>query len=210
MSDDATPRTDGTEGEAATGRHAHGTDGGREGLLPDGGRRTVELPDTIELPRLLDFYELQTAEHTRIHEFYDRLREGVLSTTRCADCDALHYPPRVVCPECTGEDLEYVELPDTGTLYAFSALRGGAPMGMADEAPFTVGVVDLDGVDVRLSARIDGATVEDLDIGDPVELAVVDVDGPADHERVFYRFEPAGATGGEPTHGDRPAEHAEE
>lgn len=170
-----------------------GTDGGVP-IRTDGGRETVDLPDTIELPRLLDFYELQTAEHTRIHEFYDRLRDGVLSTTRCTECGALHYPPRVVCPECTGDDLEYVDLPETGELYAFSAVRGGAPMGMADDVPFTVGVVDLDGVDVRLSARIDGADVDDLEIGDPVRLKVVDIDGPADHERVFYRFEPTETT----------------
>ena len=186
---------------------------GDETARADGGRETVDLPDVIELPRLLDFYELQTAEHTRIHEFYERLRDGVLSTTQCADCGALHYPPRVVCPECTGDDLEYVDLPDTGELYAFSAVRGGAPMGMAEDVPFTVGVVDLDGVhesqsdslasrtsstsgdvDVRLSARIDGADVDDLEIGDPVRLKVVEIDGPADHERVFYRFEPTETT----------------
>lgn len=151
-------------------------------------RDTVELPETIELPRLLDFYELQTADHTRIHEFYDRLRDGVLSTTRCTECGELHYPPRVVCPECMGDDLEYVPLPDEGELYAFTAVRGGAPLGMGSDVPFTVGVVALG--DVRLSARIDGAEPDDLAIGDAVSLKVVEIDGPADHERVFYRFEP--------------------
>ena len=165
---------------------------GREGAGAD--RDTVEIPDTVELPRLLDFYELQTEEHTRIHEFYDRLREGVLSTTRCTDCEAVHYPPRAVCPECRSDRLAYVDLPDEGELFAFTAVRGGAPMGMADDVPFTVGVVDLDGVDVRLSARVDGADPENLAIGDPVALKVVEIDGPADHRRVFYRFEPTDGT----------------
>ena len=167
------------------------TDRRTDGEGGDSERDTVDLPETIELPRLLDFYELQTAEHTRIHEFYDRLREGTLSTTRCDDCGAIHYPPRVVCPECTSDRLEYVDLPDEGELFAFTAVRGGAPVGMAEDTPFTVGVVDLNGVDVRLSARIDDADVDDLAIGDRVALKVVEIDGPADHERVFYRFEPA-------------------
>lgn len=154
----------------------------------DGARPTVRLPETIELPRLLDFYELQTADHTRIHEFYERLRDGRLSTTRCVDCGERHYPPRVVCPECTSDDLEYVELPEEGTLHAFTEVRGGAPLGMDEETPFVVGVVDLG--DVRLSARIDDARYDDLAIGDPVVLRVVEIDGPADHERVFYRFHP--------------------
>ncbi|WP_435127056.1 Zn-ribbon domain-containing OB-fold protein [Halobaculum sp. D14] len=153
-------------------------------------RETISIPEQIELPRLLDFYELQGEEHTRIHEFYDRLREGSLSTTQCTDCGATHFPPRVVCPECTGDDLTYVSLPHEGTLFAFSAVRGSAPIGMADDVPFVTGVVELDGVDVRLSARIDGAEYDDLELGDPVELKVVDIDGPTDQDRVFYRFEP--------------------
>ncbi|AHG03961.1 hypothetical protein HALDL1_10370 [Halobacterium sp. DL1] len=171
---------------------------------PDGGepsedadesaRRTISIPDSIELPRLLDFYDLQDADHTRIHEFYDRLREGSLSTTQCEDCGELHFPPRVVCPECTSDDLDYVSLPHEGTLFAFSTVRGSGPLGMTDDVPFVTGVVELDGVDLRLSARIDGAEYDDLAIGDPVELEVVDIDGPTDQHRVFYRFRPRGET----------------
>lgn len=151
-------------------------------------RDAVALPDTIELPRLLDFYELQTAEHTGIHEFYENLQAGRLTTTQCVDCGETQFPPRVVCPDCHGDDLEYVDLPHDGELFAFSTVRAGPPMGMEDEVPFVVGIVEVG--DVRLSARIDGAQYEDLAIGDPVTLKVVEIDGPADHERVFYRFEP--------------------
>jgi hypothetical protein len=38
---------------------------------------------------------------------------------------------------------------------------------------------------------VDDAKYEDLSIGDPVQLKIVDIDGSADHERVFYRFVPA-------------------
>lgn len=160
-----------------------------ETAVTDGGRDHVEVPDEIEMPRSFDFYELQTAEDTRIHEFYERLQSGELSTTRCADCDAIHFPPRVVCPECLGGDLSYVTLPDRGELFAFSEVRAGAPLGMEDDVPFVVAIVDLG--DVRLSARIDDARSEDLQIGDQVELKVVDVVGAADHERAWYRFVPA-------------------
>ncbi|GAB7020722.1 Zn-ribbon domain-containing OB-fold protein [Halostagnicola bangensis] len=155
-------------------------------------RDTVSVPERIDFPRLLDFYNLQSEEETRIHEFYDRLQEGSLSTTRCEDCDALHFPPRVVCPECTSDDLSYESLPHDGTLFAFSVVRGSAPIGMTDDVPFVMGIVDLEGVDVRLSARIDGAAYDDLSIGDRVTLKIVDIDGPRDEDRVFYRFEPVG------------------
>ncbi|MFC7203065.1 Zn-ribbon domain-containing OB-fold protein [Haloferax namakaokahaiae] len=151
-------------------------------------RETVELPETIELPRLLDFYELQTAEHTGIHEFYENLRAGTLTTTSCRDCGDLQFPPRVVCPECHSDELEYVELPDEGELFAFSTVRAGAPLGMESEVPFVTGIVEVG--DVRLSSRIDGADYDELEIGDPVSLKIVEIEGGADHERVFFRFEP--------------------
>ena len=151
-------------------------------------RERVTLPDEIELPRMLDFYELQTPADTKIHEFYRHLRNGELTTTRCTDCGEVHFPPRIVCPECMGDDLEYVGLPERGELFAFSEVRAGASIGMEDELPFVIAIVDLG--DVRLSARIDDARSEDLEIGDPVQLKVVEIDGPADHDRVWYRFEP--------------------
>lgn len=175
----------------ALGHDADPAETGDEGtrpLAPDGGRDRVEVPDEIEMPRLLDFYEQQTPADTRIHEFYERLAAGELSTTECDDCGSVHFPPRIVCPECLGEDLSYVPLPDRGDLFAFSEVRGSAPLGMEDEVPFVVAIVDLG--DVRLSARIEDARCDDLEIGDPVELKVVDVVGGADHERAWYRFVP--------------------
>lgn len=77
---------------------------------------------------------------------------------------------------------------ETGELDAFSTVRAGAPLGVTDDVPFATGVVDLG--DVGLSARIDGAGYDDLAIGDTVSLSVGETDGSADHERVFFRFEP--------------------
>lgn len=153
-----------------------------------GDRDVVVLPDQIELPRLLDFYELQTESTTAIAEFYENLRDGRLTTTTCRDCGELHFPPRIVCPECQSDDLKYVALPHEGELFAFSSVRAGAPLGMEDETPFVIGIVDLG--DVKLSARIDDAAYEDLTIGDPVAIEIVEIDGPVDHQRVFYRFTP--------------------
>ncbi|WP_135820827.1 Zn-ribbon domain-containing OB-fold protein [Halostella litorea] len=160
--------------------------------LPDGGeeppRETVSVPDEVELPRLLDFYELQDPEHTRIHRFYDELRDGEFRTTRCRDCDSLHFPPRIVCPECLSDDLAYTDLPHEGEMHSFTEVRGTAAIGMNEDTPFVVGVVDLG--PVKLSARIDDASHEDLEIGSPVRLKIVDIDGPREQDRVFYRFVP--------------------
>lgn len=77
-----------------------------------------------------------------------------------------------------------MDLPERGTVYAFSAVLGGAPLGMEADVPFAVGLVDLDGVPLRLFGRIEGRPWQELHVGDPVRTESYDVgDG-----RVFYRF----------------------
>lgn len=157
-------------------------------MTDDVPRETVSLPETVDLPRLLDFYDLQGPDQTEIHEFYANLQAGELTTTECPGCGAVHFPPRLVCPECTNDDLSYVPLPHKGELYAFSEVRGTAAIGMNEDTPFVVGVVNLG--EVQLSARIDDVDYHDLEIGDPVRLKIVDIDGPTDEDRTFYRFVP--------------------
>jgi uncharacterized protein len=142
-------------------------------------RRPGEKP-----PFLLDFFPPETPDQTRLSRFYERLREGRLSTTRCPHDGELHWPPRVACPRCHREDLEWTDLPDSGTIYAFSAVLAGAPLSMEVEVPYSVGLVDLEGVELRLFGRIDGKPWTDLAIGERVAVEPYEVgDG-----RVFYRF----------------------
>jgi len=135
-------------------------------------------------PFLLDFFPLETQKDTRLARFYDRLREGRLSTTRCPRDGLLHWPPRTACPKCHLEELEWVDLPESGRLYAFSAVLAAAPLGMEDDVPFAVGLVDLDGAPLRLFGRVEGRPWNALHIGQKVRTESYDVgDG-----RVFYRF----------------------
>jgi len=91
-----------------------------------------------------------------------------------------------VCPKCNGDRMEWVDLPKEGRLFAYTAVYAGAPLGMEKDMPFVVAIVELDGSPVRVVARIDGAQFEDLAIGDPVTLKVIDLaDG-----RVWFRFVP--------------------
>ena len=131
-----------------------------------------------------DFYPLQSPEQTRIFPFFENLKKGRLTTTKCAKCGALLWQPRVVCPDCNGDTMEWVDLPKNGRIYAFTAVLVGAPLGMEKDMPFVVAVVELDDSPVRVVARVDDARYEDLMIGDPVALKVIELnDG-----RVWFRF----------------------
>jgi len=147
-------------------------------------RERIKQPEQIKLPFMLDFYPLQDEKNTRIAQFFKNLKEGRLTTTKCRNCEKKLWAPRIVCPHCLSEDLEWIDLGIEGDLYAFTEIRIGAPLGFTQDIPFCVGLVKIGGV--MLSARIDDAKYEDLKIGEKVRLKIVELeDG-----RVFYRFTP--------------------
>jgi uncharacterized OB-fold protein len=62
----------------------------------------------------------------------------------------------------------------------------GAPLGFEDQVPFSLGVVELDDVGIKILSRIDDASYDDLEFDMPMEIKVVTLeDG-----RVLYRFKP--------------------
>ncbi|MDH5779948.1 MAG: Zn-ribbon domain-containing OB-fold protein [Candidatus Bathyarchaeota archaeon] len=140
----------------------------------------------IELPQMLDFYPLEDEKDTRISVFFKNLREGRLTTTKCKRCEKILWPPRIVCPDCLSDELEWIDLGLKGELYAFTEMRLGAPLGFVEDVPFCIGIVRIGGLSI--SARIDDAKYDDLEIGAKVQLKIVELDD----GRVFYRFVPSG------------------
>ena len=145
----------------------------------------IKRLEEIELPQMLDFYPLEDEKDTRISGFFKNLREGRLTTTKCKRCEKLLWPPRIVCPDCLSDELEWIDLGLKGELYAFTEMRLGAPLGFVEDVPFCIGIVKIGGLSI--SARIDDAKYDDLEIGDKVQLKIVELDD----GRVFYRFVPS-------------------
>jgi hypothetical protein len=142
----------------------------------------IKRPETVKLPFMLDYYPLEDSKATQISPFFQNLKKGHLTTTKCKKCAQLLWPPRIVCSNCLSDELEWVDLGIEGELYAFTEVRVGAPLGFVQDIPFCVGLVKIGGL--LISSRIDNAKYAQLKIGDKVWLKVVELeDG-----RVFYRF----------------------
>lgn len=139
------------------------------------------------VPFILDFLPQEGEDQTRIHRFYENLREGRLTTTKCNECGEVLWQPRVVCPHCNADEMSWIDLPLKGTVYAHTAMVLGAPLGFESELPFVIAIVRLDLGDdgqMNMFTRVDDTTYEDLSIGDTVWFKSVDCgDG-----RVFFRF----------------------
>jgi uncharacterized OB-fold protein len=145
----------------------------------------------------MDIWPMQTKEFTRISEFYNNLKADRFTTTKCKKCGKVSFPPRVVCPECYSDELEYIDLPKEGKVITFSEQARGVPLGF--EAPLIHAWIDL-GVKSpvkRMLSRIIGCPAGKLKEGDTVRLKVFKVPShPMDVkrdtviiERVFFGFE---------------------
>ena len=123
---------------------------------------------------VMDTYPQQYEDTTHLYKFYDYLREGKLTTTRCKDCGQVHWPPRVICPECLSDNLEWVDMPKVGTIYSYTVAYAGLPPELVDKAPIVYALVDFDN-GVRIFSAIVDCTPEELKTGLQVELVVREV-----------------------------------
>ena len=149
-------------------------------------------------PSTMDMWPIEAKEFNRVWPFYENLKQGRFTTTKCKDCGFVAYPPRVICPECYSENLEYVDLPTKGKVMVFSEEVKGVPLGF--QSPLIHAVVDLGADPVRkLLTKIINCPAGALKQGDEVQLAVFEVPaipiekgkaGTITAERVFFAFEP--------------------
>jgi uncharacterized OB-fold protein len=147
---------------------------------------------------ILDMYPLECKEFNRIYPFYDNLRQGKFTTTKCKECGKIAYPPRVICPECYSEDLEWVELPKRGKVITAAEKWGGVPV------CFTPPLIDAwiqfpEGSPLKhILSRLINCEKGLVKEGDEVQLIVFEVPShPIDKgkeklmvDRVFFAFEP--------------------
>ena len=138
--------------------------------------------------RAVDPYPLQSADHTKLAEFYRRLGEGRLSTTSCAGCGRAAWPPRGFCAECGFDAFEWVDLPGEGTVHAFTVQEAGLPS--AFTGPRIFAIVKVGGH--RVFSILLAADPARVSVGQRVRLRPLRVDDdPKGAPRWLPAFAPA-------------------
>lgn len=144
----------------------------------------------------MDLFPQESKEFNQIYPFFEHLKEGRFTTTKCADCGAEPFPPRILCPECWSTTMEWIDWPTTGTVVELTEEVVGVPLGFG-KPPLIHALVDLQGKKTFF-VRILNCKEGQLKAGDEVRLTVFDVD-PVPQEkgrevveipRVFFAFEP--------------------
>jgi uncharacterized OB-fold protein len=125
---------------------------------------------SMERPRS---YPPRVTAFTR--RFWDNLQEGRFETTRCDECGKASFPPKPFCPHCWSKQIKWIALQTRGTLYSQTVVHA-SPAVFRAEAPYRVGVVDLD-EGLRIATRIIAQDEPALDT--VVEIVVLRyTDGP--------------------------------
>ena len=149
----------------------------------------------------MDLWPMEAKEFTRIYPFFDNLKAGRFTSTKCKKCGHVAYPPRVVCPECYSDELEYTDLPKEGKVITLAEQVRGVPLGF--DSPLIHAWIDLGANSPikRLLSRIINCPAGQLKEGDTVRFVVFKVPShPMDVkketkiiDRVFFAFEPVPA-----------------
>ncbi len=146
----------------------------------------------------MDMWPFEAQELNRIYPFYDNLRAGRFTTTKCRDCGHIAFPPQVICPKCWSENLEWVDLPKKAKVVAITETQAGAPLGFPPPlimAWLTFG----EGTPLKhLLGRLVNCKEGEVKEGDEVQFVSFEV--PAhpmeikrdvkECKRVYYAFEP--------------------
>ena len=85
-----------------------------------------------------------------------------------------HFPLAPVCPYTGAEDVQRVTLPTTGTLWAWTAVTTPPP-GYDGPVPYGFGVVELDGVGLRVVGRLTESEPSTLREGQPMRVVAEQV-----------------------------------
>jgi len=88
---------------------------------------------------------------------------------RCQACHRTIFYPRISCPFCASERLEWIESSGKGTVYTFSVVRNNPPSAFARDVPFVIAIVRLE-EGVQMMTNIVGCDPEDVYCDMPVQV----------------------------------------
>ena len=122
--------------------------------------------------------------------------------SRCPSCGTFAFPAEThFCrnPDCDGEEFETVALSRRGTIWSYTDARYQPPPPYvpADPyVPFCLAAVELAAEkQVVMGQMVGGVTVDDLRVGDEVELVIDTLYSEADSDYLVWKWQPVSADG---------------
>jgi len=102
-------------------------------------------------------------------QYLDKLAAGRSEIQRCAGCGKHVVSPRVLCPHCGGERLDWVAPSGRGTVYSTTIVRRRP----ADGGDYNVCLVDL-AEGPRMMSRVASVAPDQVKIGMVVQARIAE------------------------------------
>jgi uncharacterized protein len=107
--------------------------------------------------------------------FFDAARQGRFLIPVCTACNRAHWYPRVICPFCASDNVEWREALGKGTIYTFSVTRRVkepyiiAHVTLAEGPTMLTNIVACNADDVRIGQAVT-VVFQETSNGPPVPM----------------------------------------
>lgn len=105
--------------------------------------------------------------------FWEGVKNHKLMLQQCDDCHKHIFYPRNICPHCFSDSLTWTETSGQGKIHSFTVVHK-APPAFKEEAPYVVGIIELE-EGARMLSRIIGER-EEIAIGKSVSVVYKQID----------------------------------
>lgn len=107
--------------------------------------------------------------NTWARPFWDAAKEQRLIIQQCAACGEHVFYPRIACPFCAADRLEWVEASGKGQVYSFTVVENNAPSAFIADMPYVVAVIRLE-EGVQMLSNVVGCDPYAVECDMPVEV----------------------------------------
>ena len=115
-----------------------------------------------------------------------------LEAAKCNKCGNTQIPVFKICPKCGSHDITMEKSPSTGKLITHTIVHV-APIEFADQAPYAMGIVELDN-GARIMAQLTDCEFDQIKTNMPVQAVFrrIKADGVSGLIQYGYKFRPMG------------------
>jgi len=107
--------------------------------------------------------------------FWEACREKRLAIQKCKECGKHVFYPRIACPHCFSDRLDWVEASGKGTVYTYSVVVSNAPSAFIKDMPYVIAVIRLE-EGVQMLSNVVECKPEDVRCDMPVEVTFEKLD----------------------------------
>lgn len=101
--------------------------------------------------------------------FWEACNNEQFMIQQCMDCSKMIFYPRIICPNCISDQMEWKQASGKGRIYSFTIARRPAAPSFSEEVPYVVAIVELD-EGVRLMTNIINTPIESVRCDMEVEV----------------------------------------